>query len=84
MKGRRSIVRIDSDGMPKDTVVSLEDGTELDKVYSVWWSIDTDSTARVEVSVWGSVIHVAGELQKVELKCPCCAEVIAHECKLRD
>lgn len=84
MRGRRKVVRIDSDGQPRDTVVSLDDGTELDRVYAVWWHLDTDSLARVDISLWGTVLHVVGEVDQVELQCPCCNEVLKHECAPSD
>lgn len=75
------IIRIDSDGIPNNTVVSTDDGREIEGVTSVSWYLSVGSVAEISISVYGTAAHIKGHLDDVELTCPICLRNVEHKCK---
>lgn len=75
------ILKIDSDGMPQNTVVSLEDGTELKNVVYVNWSIRAGEHPSMDIEIIGGAIHTAGRLECTHFICQVCNATIEHQCE---
>lgn len=77
---KQRIIRIDSDGMPAHTIISTDDGREIDQVIRAEWSLEVKDMSRVILEVYGTAIHAEGTLDMTHLNCPICGDTVEHEC----
>lgn len=80
MINKTRVIKINSDGLPQSTIVSLEDGTEIAGVTAIYWRMDTHSKPEVELTIVGPASYLEGKLVSVEFKCPCCDMILNHTC----
>lgn len=79
---RQRIVKIDSDGRPNTTVISTDDGKELDNVQHVNWSLGVaDGISRVTLDIVGTGMHSSeGILDGTTFICQLCGHREEHIC----
>jgi hypothetical protein len=77
---KNHIIRIDSDGMPNDTRISMDEGQDLDHVVAATWRLRTGEYATVDLEVYGVAAHTEGILDSCDLVCPVCRTTVSHSC----
>lgn len=82
---RQRIIKIDSDGTPNHTVISTEDGRELEGVLTANWRLNcSDGIAFVDLEMRGQAVHTQGQLVTVEFICQVCGHREDHRCDQSD
>ena len=80
MEAKR-IIKINSDGFTNETHITTDDGKEVDRVVSVYWSLDTHQRVAVaNIEVVGVACYVKAQLDHVNLICPVCEFGMEHRC----
>lgn len=79
--GGNRIVRVDSDGTPQETFVTLDNGTLLKDVAAIRIDMQHDTVPQIELVIMKDcAMHVLGELKVVTFVCFCCGEELEHTC----
>lgn len=73
-------VRVQSDGTPQDTVITLDDGKVLDKVMSATVYLDAKQPPTVDLEMCMPVVDVHALPDVFHFVCPCCGHGMSHEC----
>lgn len=74
-------IRIQSDGTPRDTVVTLADGTVLQRVRAISIRMDGgDAVNECSIEVWMPVVDIHAYPTDVTFQCPVCSEGMSHKC----
>lgn len=74
-------VRIQSDGSPRDTVITLPDGTQLQKVRAVSIRMDSgEPLVEADIEIWMPTVDIHAFPQTVTFTCPICNSDEAHRC----
>lgn len=74
-------VRVQSDGDPWNTVITLDDGTVLERVSgaTVWLEVGEPVTVDLKMNM--PVVDIHAKVSSIDFTCPGCGEVLAHECQ---
>ena len=74
-------VRIQSDGTPRDTVITLADGRVLEKVRAVSIRMDAgDAVNECDIEVWMPQVDVHATVRSVTFTCQVCSDSLSHDC----
>lgn len=73
-------IRIHSDGFGTDTVVMDEDGNLIGDVTEATVYLSAREPNRISLEFIATPVNVAGTVDEVTLRCPCCQEAFSHEC----
>jgi hypothetical protein len=73
-------IRIYSEGFGSDTVVVDEDGAQLENVIEATIYMTAREPNRISLEFIATPVSVAGQVNEVTLRCPCCEEAFNHEC----
>ena len=64
--------------------VTDEDGNTVQGVREITIWIEANEVTRVDLTIIGSIVNVAGLVNEIEFKCPTCDFKVNHECSGRD
>lgn len=73
-------ITIHSDGTGRGTVILTDSGEKIERVAEVTFTISANGTAEATIDVQASCVNTKAELKEVFFFCPCCSEVLIHEC----
>jgi hypothetical protein len=75
-----SQIRIQSDGLGKDTIVTLPDGTQLHPKSAIIW-LDAAEANRVDMSFIYTGTDIHADIENVTMICPLCGHSHSHLCQ---
>lgn len=71
---------ITSDGTAESTVVTDDEGNQIDRVTFVRIEIERNSFVKAEIEIIGVILNLNADMHTVELKCPVCGNATEHKC----
>lgn len=73
-------IRVQSDGNPRDTVITTANGEELKGVSSVTVHMDGTGMPYADLTIWMPTVDVHVYPADIDFECPVCQDTLTHTC----